>query len=209
MLFSVLPFGFGQRFVLQEHIGPETFGDWTQRLSQRKIGQVEAMDEGNIGFILATNWQTRGVGTTKSRTNLQRLFGVAFKTDWCGSIADHFLPVAWYWNEAGWSRRLRDCGSRHRCSSGRSVGLHFSVIFQEVDTSHLAFVTGTFTLSPTGGVALVIPAIFSGVAPDSEEPIEDLFVFRKSVPLVIFSATSRSFFFNGRIVAPTDGNRMV
>ena len=56
---------------------------------------------------------------------------------------------------------------------GASVFI-FSVIFQEVGTFHLAFNTDAFPLSPTGDVALVSPAIFNVVAPDSEEPIEDL-----------------------------------
>ena len=56
----------------------------------------------------------------------------------------------------------------------------FKVIFQEVGTFHLAFDTNAFTLSSTGGVALVSPAIFNIVAPDSEEPIED-FLLRSTL----------------------------
>ena len=52
----------------------------------------------------------------------------------------------------------------------------FSAIFPEVGTFHLAFGTDAFTLSSTGDVALVKPVIFNVVAPDSEEPIEDLLV---------------------------------
>ena len=56
---------------------------------------------------------------------------------------------------------------------GASVFI-FSAIFQEVGTFHLAFDTEAFTLSSTGDVVLVSPAIFNVVAPDSEEPTEDL-----------------------------------
>ena len=56
---------------------------------------------------------------------------------------------------------------------GASV-LIFSAILQEVGTFHLAFDTDAFTLSSIGDVALISPAIFNVVAPDSEEPIEDL-----------------------------------
>ena len=89
---------------------------------------------------------------------------------------------------------------------GASVFI-FSVIFQEVDTFHLAFDTDAFTLSPTGGVALVSPAIFSAVAPDSEEPIEDLlFPYVGSTSDFL---SDIAFYFNERIAASTDGSKMV
>ena len=56
---------------------------------------------------------------------------------------------------------------------GASVFI-FSAIFQEVGTFHLAFDTEAFTLSSTGDVVLVSPAIFNVVAPNSEEPTENL-----------------------------------
>ena len=119
-----------------------------------ELDKLRAYLKGNLGFITATNCSTgrysRGAGKqqalarSKSRTNLQCRFEVAFRTDRNGSIADQFLPVAQYWTEDGWSWRLRDCvGSRHRCSRGLSVGLHFSVMFQEADTHHLALLSGT------------------------------------------------------------------
>ena len=83
----------------------------------------------------------------------------------------------------------------------------FSVIFQEVDTFHLAFGTHSFTLSPTGGVALVSPAIFNVVAPDSEEPIEDLLF--PNVGSMSDFPSDIAFYFNERIVASTDGSKMV
>ena len=123
---------------------------------------------------------SRGVGKqqalarNKNQTNLQRRFGVAFRTDWYGSTADQFLPVAQHWNEDGWSRRLRDCVGPATVAlvDGASVFV-FSTIFQEVGTFHLASDTDAFTLGSTGDVVLVSPAIFNVVAPDLEEPIED------------------------------------
>ena len=50
----------------------------------------------------------------------------------------------------------------------------FLVIFQEVGEFCFALVIDAITLSLTSGAALVSPAIFNVVAPDSEEPIEDL-----------------------------------
>ena len=89
---------------------------------------------------------------------------------------------------------------------GASVFI-FSVIFQEVGTFHLAFDTDAFTLSSTGDVALVISAIFNVVAPDSEEPIEDLLFpnvgFTSDVPSDI------AFFFYERIVESTEGSKMI
>ena len=69
-------------------------------------------------------------------------------------------------------------------------------------TFFLAFDTDAFTLSPTGGVALVSPAIFNVVAPDSEEPSED--------PLFpnVGSTSDVPSDFNERIVASTNGSKM-
>ena len=108
---------------------------------------------------------------SKSRRNLQCRFGVAFRTDWYGSIADQFLPVVWYVGTKmvgpGASEIVLDLATV-ALADGASVFI-FSLIFQEVGTFHLAFDTEAFTLSPTDGVALVSPAIFNVVAPDSEE----------------------------------------
>ena len=84
---------------------------------------------------------------------------------------------------------------------GASVFI-FSVIFHEVGTLHLAFDTDAFTLRPTGGVALVSPAIFNVVAPDSEEPSEDL-LFPN-----VGSTSDIPSDFNERIVASTNGSKM-
>ena len=76
-----------------------------------------------------------------------------------------------------------------------------------VDTFHLAFDTDAFTLSPTGGVALVSPAIFYVVAPDSEEPIEDLLF--PDVGSTNDFPSDIAIYFNERIVASADGSKMV
>ena len=87
---------------------------------------------------------------------------------------------------------------------GASVFI-FSVIFQDVGTFHLAFDTGAFTLSSTSDVALVSPAIFNVVAPDSEEPIEDLLF--PNVGSTSDFPSDIAFYFNERVVAPTDAWR--
>ena len=75
----------------------------------------------------------------------------------------------------------------------------FSVTFQEVGVLHLALDTDAFTLSLTSGVALVSPAIFNVVAPDSEEPIEDpLFPNVCSTSDV---SSDTAFYFNERSMA--------
>ena len=123
----------------QEHSDPERFADWPQRLSQRGIGQVEGIHEGepwlHFGDQLFFGRYSRGVGKqqalvrSKSRANLQRRFGIAIRTNWHGSIADQFLPAALHWNENGGSKRFRDCvGSHHR---GRSIGLQFLSSFRK------------------------------------------------------------------------------
>ena len=89
----------------------------------------------------------------------------------------------------------------------RGWQLRGSLIFQGVDTFHLAFDSDAFTLSPTGGVALVSPAIFNVVAPDSEEPIEDV-LFPKVGSTSDFPSDI-AFYFNERVVASTDGSKMV
>ena len=68
------------------------------------LDKLRAYMKGNLGFIFATNcslddirevlannkrWQGAGTGQI---SNVD--FGVAFRTDWYGSIADQFLPVA-------------------------------------------------------------------------------------------------------------------
>ena len=63
------------------------------------------------------------------------------------------------------------------------------------------------TLRPTGGVALVSPAIFNVVALDSEEPIEDLLFPNVGSTSDVPSDIALSF--NERIVASTDGSKMV
>ena len=82
----------------------------------------------------------------------------------------------------------------------------FSVIFQEVGTFRLAFDTDAFTLSPTGGVALVSTAIFTAVAPDSEEPIEDLLF--PHVGSTSDVSSDIAFYFLERVEASTDGMKV-
>ena len=101
----------------------------------------------------------------------------------------------------------RCVGSRHRCSRGLSVGLHFLSHISGGGHIPSAFDTDAFTLSSTGDVALVSAAIFNFFAPDSEEPIEDLLF-----PIVGSTSDFPSdiaFYFNERIVASTDGSMMV
>ena len=89
---------------------------------------------------------------------------------------------------------------------GASVFI-FSVIFHEVGTFHLAFDTDAFTLSPTGDVALVRPAIFNVFAPDSEEPIEDLLF--PNVGSTSDVPSDIAFYFDERIVASPEGSKMI
>ena len=67
--------------------------------------------------------------------------------------------------------------------------------------------TGAVTVSPLGGVALVCPVIFSVVALDSEEPIEDLLY--PDVGSTGDVSSDMAFCFNERIVASTSGSKMV
>ena len=76
-----------------------------------------------------------------------------------------------------------------------------------MDTFHLAFDTDAFTLSSTGGVALISPAIFNVVAPDSEEPIEDLLF--PNVGSTSDVPSDIAFYINERVVASTDGSKMI
>ena len=70
-----------------------------------------------------------------------------------------------------------------------------------------AFDTDAFTLSSTGGVALVSPANFNVVAPDSEEPIEDLLF--PNVGSTSDVPSNIAFDFNDRIVVSTDRSKMI
>ena len=88
---------------------------------------------------------------------------------------------------------------------GASVFI-FSVIFQEVGVLHLALDTDAFTLSLTSGVALTSPAIFN-VAPDSEEPIEDLLF--PDVCSTSDVPSDTAFYFTERSMAWTDGSKMI
>ena len=67
--------------------------------------------------------------------------------------------------------------------------------------------TGAVTVSPLGGVALVCPVIFSVVALDSEEPIEDLLY--PNVGSTSDVSSDMAFCFNERIVASTSRSKMV
>ena len=67
--------------------------------------------------------------------------------------------------------------------------------------------TGAVSVSPTGGVVLVSPVIFSVVALDSEEPSEDL-LFPNVGPTSDISSDMASYF-NERIVASTNVSKMV
>ena len=89
---------------------------------------------------------------------------------------------------------------------GASVFI-FSVIFQEVGVLHLTLDTDAFTLSLTSGVALVSRAIFNVVAPDSEEPIEDLLF--PDVCSTSDVPSDTAFYFTERSMAWTDGSKMI
>ena len=89
----------------------------------------------------------------------------------------------------------------------RASVLIFSVIFQEVGTFHPAFDTDAFTLSSTGGVALISPAIFYVVATDSDEPIEDLLF--PNIGSMSDVPNDIAFYFNERVVASTDGSKII
>ena len=71
----------------------------------------------------------------------------------------------------------------------------------------LAVQTDAFTLSPTGGVAFVSPAIFNVVAPGSGEPIEDLLF--PNVASTSDVPSDITFYFNERVVASTDGSKII
>ena len=88
---------------------------------------------------------------------------------------------------------------------GASVFI-FSLNFQEVGVLHLAY-DNAFTLSFTSGVALVSPAIFNVVAPDSEEPIEDLLFPSGGSTSDVPSDTA--FYSNEMSVTWTDGSKMI
>ena len=87
-------------------------------------------------------------------------------------------------------------------SHGRSIDLHFLV-----GVLHLAYDNDAFTLSLTSGVALVSPAIFNVVAPDSEEPIEDLLFPNVGSTSDVPSDTA--FYSNEMSVTWTDGSNMI
>ena len=79
-----------------------------------------------------------------------------------GSIADSFLLFSLHENENGQSRHIRNCVvSRHELADRERRSLLLR--------GHRAI-----TVSPTGRDALVRPVIFSVVAVDLEDPIEDL-----------------------------------
>ena len=67
--------------------------------------------------------------------------------------------------------------------------------------------TGAVTMSSTGGVALVSPAVLSVVAFNSEEPIEDLLFPDVGSTSDVYS--NLAFSVNERSVASTEGSRMV
>ena len=164
------------------------------------LDKLRAYMKGNRGFILATSCSLddifEGVGPqqalarSKSQTNLQCRFGVAFRTDWSGSIADQFLPVTWYWNEDGWSRRLRDC-VRHRCSRGLSVGLHFlSHIFK---SGHIpSCVRHRWVHVEPHQWCCLVAQQFSTLLPRTPNNRSTTSCFLTSVPRVMFPATLRS-----------------
>ena len=72
---------------------------------------------------------------------------------------------------------------------------------------HLAFDTNAFTLSLTGDFALVSPAVFNVVAPDSEEPMEDLLF--PNVGSTSDVPSDIAFYVNERVGASTDGSKMI
>ena len=146
-----------------------------------KCAQAESADD-NIAVHPVTSesasWETLGVGLDPGLHPNQLEFLLidtgaragqiskvdSLLSDWYGSLANQFLPVAKHRNEDGWSRRLRGgIVSRYPC-------------FALEDGASVLIVsrTGAVTMSPTGGVVLVSPAIFNVVAFNSEEPIEDL-----------------------------------
>ena len=67
--------------------------------------------------------------------------------------------------------------------------------------------TGAVTVSHPGGFALVIPVIFSVVALDSQEPMQDLLF--PNVGFTSDVSSDMAFYCNERIVASTNGSKMV
>ena len=73
-------------------------------------------------------------------------------------------------------------------------------------TFRLAFDTDAFTLS-SGDVALVRPVIFNVIAPDSEEPIEDLLF--PDVGSTSDVPSDIAFYVNERVGASTDESKTI
>ena len=186
----------------QDHNDRERFADWPQRLSQREIGQVAGIHEREpwLHFCdqLFVGRYSRGVGKqqalarSKNRTNLERRF-------WC-CLQDrlvwiHRRPVSssCFALERRWlvqaPQRLYWI-SPPLLSWTASVFI-FSAILQEVGTFHFAFDTNAFTLSSTGDVALVSPAIFNVLA-QTRKNRSRTSCFLTSVSRVMFPAALSS-----------------
>ena len=82
-----------------------------------------------------------------------------------------------------------------------------TVVLVDGASVSIASDTGAVSVSPPGGVALVNPAIFSVVASDTEEPIEN-FLF-PSVGSTSDVSSDTAFYLNERIVASANGSKMV
>ena len=129
-------------------------------------------------------------------------------TDWYGSSHTSFfqlLSIATKTVGPGASETVLDPATV-ALVDGASVFI-FSAIFQEVGTFHLAFDTDAFTLRFIGDVVLVSPANFNVVAPNSEEPIEDLLF--PNVRSTSEVPSEISFYVNERVGASTEGSKMI
>ena len=119
-----------------------------KRWQEARIGQVS-----NVDLVLPS----RLVGMDPSQTSFFQLLSIGSKMVGPGA-SEIVLDLATVAHVDG------------------ALIFFFSAIFPEVGTFHLAFDTDAFSLSSTGDVAFVKPVIFTVVAQDSEEPIEDLLV---------------------------------
>ena len=168
------------------------------------LDKLRAYMKGNFGFILATNCLLDDIREVLANNRRGKEPDTSPVSIWCclqdPSQTSFFqlLSIRTKMVGPGAPEIVLDLATV-ALVDGASVFI-FSVTLQEVGTFRLAFDTDAFTLSPA---ALVSPAIFNVVPPDSEEPIEDLLF-----PDVGFTSDVSSdiaFYFNERIVASTDG----
>ena len=133
---------------------------------------------------------------SKSRTNVQRRFGMVFRTDWYGSLANYFLPFA-----------LRTGTKMVGPGVSKVVSYLTAIALADGASVFIVSNTGAVTMSPTGGVALISPAILSVVGFNSEEPIENLLFPNFGSTSEVYSYSA--FSFDEQSVAFTEKSRMV